>query len=161
MCTPKLRIRDFYSHFPQILVQACFIGHKHKMHREIHRKLLSDAEFNKGMTKAPTNSTQTEQSIIGMRSRSSPKPATQRWWLEAEVKGRPTLGGGWPPLGASLPLLTQVVACLHAKVVDLLFHAKNSLQHRLGSCINRGVPLLYNTHRRQRASSLLSNTPRA
>ena len=62
MCTPKLRIRDFYSHFPQILVQACFAGHKHKMHREIHRKALSDAELHKGMTKAPTNSTQMEQS---------------------------------------------------------------------------------------------------
>ena len=145
MCTPKLRIRDFYSHFPQLLVQACFAGHKHKMRREIHRKAFSDAKLCKGMTKAPTNSTQMEQSTTGKRSRFSPKPAMQRWWPEAVVKGRPMIGGRRPPPGASLPLLALVVACLHAKVVELLFHAKNSLQHRLGSCINRGVPLLYNT----------------
>ena len=139
MCIPKLRIRDFYSHFPQVLVQASFVGHKHKMHREIHQKALSNVELRNGMTKAPTNSTQTEQSITGMQSRSSPKPATQRWWLEAEVKGRPTLGGGWPPLGASLPLLSLAVACLHTKAVKLLFHAKNSLKHRHPPYINRGV----------------------
>ena len=65
MNTPKLRIRDFYSHFPQVLVQACFAGHKHKMHREIHRKALFGAELRTGMIKAPTNSTQTEQSTTG------------------------------------------------------------------------------------------------
>jgi len=151
MCTPKLRIRDFYSHFPQVLVQACFAGHKHKMHREIHRKALSDAELRKRMTKAPTNSTQIEKSTTGTWSRTSPEPAMQRRWPEAVVKGRPTLGGRQRPLGASLPLLALAVACLHAKAVELLFHAKNSHQHCVRSCINRGVPLLYNTPHKEKS----------
>jgi len=141
MCTPKLRIRNFYSHFPQVLVQSCFVGHKHKMHGEIHRKVLSDAELRKGMIKAPTNSTQTEQSTTEKRSRSSPKPAMRRQWPEAMVKGWLTLGGGQPPPGASLPLLTLVMACHHAKAVKLLFCTKNSLKHRHPPCINRGVGL--------------------
>ena len=35
------------------------------MHGEIHRKVLSDTELRKGMPKAPTNSTQMEQSTTG------------------------------------------------------------------------------------------------
>ena len=131
----------FYSHFPRVLVQACFADYKYKMHREVHQKVLFDTELRKGMIKAPTNSTQTEQSTIEKRSRSSPKPAMRRQWLEVVVKGWLTLGGGQPPSDVSLPLHAPTVACHHAKVVKLLFHAKNSLKHHHPPCINRGVGL--------------------
>ena len=149
MCIPKLRIRDFYSHFPQVLVQACFAGHKHKMHSDSPK-----GAFRRWIAQRNDKGTyqlnSMEQSTIGTRSRSSPKPTTRRRWAEAVVKGRPTLGGRWPPLGTFL-LLALAMPCLHAKVVELLFHTKNSLQHHLGSYINRGVPLLHNTHNKPKS----------
>ena len=80
--------------FHMYLEDYYFCRSQTQIHGEMHRKALSDAELHKGMTKAPNNLTQTEQNTTGKRSRSRPKPAMQRWWPEAVVKGRPTLGGG-------------------------------------------------------------------
>jgi hypothetical protein len=58
---------------------------------------------------------------------SSPQPTTQRRWLGDMVTGQPTPRGGLPPVDASLPLLAQVVACLHAEALQLGPRARNSL----------------------------------
>jgi hypothetical protein len=50
----------------------------------------------------------------------------QRQWPEVVVKGRPLLGGGSSPLGASLPLLDVAVAWKHAKAVGNNFYQKVS-----------------------------------
>ena len=104
-----------------------------QLHGEMHRNALFDAELHKGMTKTPTNLTQTEQNTIGKQSRSSPKPTTQRVWPDTVVKGQPTLGGGQPPLGTSLSFLAPAVECLHVEAVGVGSCARNSIQHRLSS----------------------------
>jgi hypothetical protein len=119
--------------FHMYLEDYYFCRSQTQVHGEIKWKVLWDAELRKGMTKTPTNSTHTEQSTTGKRSRSSPKLATWRWFLEVVVKGWLTLGGEQPPLGASLPLLALAVACLHAEAVELLFRAKISVN--TASCI--------------------------
>ena len=105
-----------------------------------HRKALFDTDLRKGTRETPIKSTQLGQSTMGKQSWSSPWPATRRRWREAMIKGRPTPRGTRLHAGAAQPLLQQAVACFHAMAVGAGPHAKNSLLHRLGSCINRGVP---------------------
>jgi hypothetical protein len=132
--------------FHMYLEDYYFCRSQTQIHGEIYRKALSDTELHKGMTKMPTNSTQTEQNTTRKRSRSSLNPATQRWWPEPVVKG-------WPTLGAADPLYAPpCLSSLWRWHASMLGRWESVLTLGIASsttsppCINRWVPPPFTTH---------------